>query len=122
MSLIDKILAESETAEPLEATGRSSGGFTCYQIANLINSAFAAAGSDQTVTHAAIYGYGRTGAINGVPYVKGEAPRYNEAEATTFAARYIKTVLTGGTTLQVTEDDSDEYDGDGIIDGQLETA
>jgi hypothetical protein len=94
MSLIDKILAEADTAKPLEETSRRvQNGYSCYAIAGVINRTLQELGSDQSVTAQAVYGYGRNGAINGVAYAKGEAPRYSESEVVAFVARYVATFV-----------------------------
>jgi hypothetical protein len=116
MTIITDILAAATNAKPLDVTVRGSkdGTYTAYGVHSLINQTLKSLGSDLTVSPQTLYGYARTGLINGKKVEKVAGVRFTEDEAVAFVARYVKAVAANEVeNLEDPElDESDESDED----------
>jgi hypothetical protein len=76
--------------------------YTAYRIHTVINAAFAILEIDRKIEPQRMYGAAKSGQINGVKAVKGDAPSYTRDEVKDFAIKFIEGALkSGGTTSRV---------------------
>lgn len=60
--------------------------FTCYQVHNVLNSAFAVLGSSKTIRPQMMYNYSSNGLINGI---KAPKQKFTPAEVIKFATKFV---------------------------------